>query len=44
VTKPFFSEGDENTWFDIAVKEFDANVKANYTLLQALNDDDIYSH
>jgi len=34
---------DEDTWFNIATKEFDANAKAYYTLLQALNDDDIAS-
>ena len=39
VTKLFmFPEGNENTWSDITIKEFDANAK---TLLQALNDDDI---
>ena len=31
--------GDENTWKNIATKEFDANVKTHYALLQALNDD-----
>ena len=42
VTKPFrFSIGDEDTWFDIATKKFDANAKAHYFLLQALNDNDI---
>jgi len=42
VTKPFsIPIGDEDTWSDITTKEFDANVKAHYTLLQALNDDDI---
>jgi len=42
VTKPFmFLEGDEDTWSDIALKEFDANAKAHYALLQVLNDDDI---
>jgi len=42
VTKPFSVPiGDENTWSDIATKEFDANAKAYYALLQALNDDDI---
>jgi len=42
VTKPFsVPTGDENTWSDIATKEFDANAKAHYALLQALNDDDI---
>ena len=33
--------GDEYTWSDIATKEFDANAKTQYALLQALNDDDI---
>ena len=33
--------GDEDTWSDIAIKEFDANAKAHYALLQALNDDDM---
>ena len=42
VTKPFsVSTGDEDTWSDISTKEFDANVKAHYALLQALNDNDI---
>ena len=42
VTKPFsIPIGDEDTWFDIATKEFDANAKAHYTLFQTLNDDDI---
>jgi len=42
VTKPFsISISDENTWSDITTKEFDANAKAHYALLQALNDDDI---
>ena len=34
-----FPEGDEDTWFDIALKEFDAKTKAHYALLQALSDD-----
>ena len=34
-------DGDEDTWSDIATKEFDANIKAHYVLLQTLNDDDI---
>ena len=42
VTKPFIVPiGDENTWSDITTKEFDANAKAHYVFLQALNDDDI---
>ena len=42
VTKPFSASlGDEDTWSDVATKEFDANARAHYVLLQALNDDDI---
>ena len=42
VTKPFSVPiHDEDTWTDIATNEFDANAKAHYGLLQALNDDDI---
>ena len=42
MTKPFSVPlGDEDTWSDIATKEFDANARAHYALLQALNDDDI---
>ena len=42
VTKPFsIPSGDEDTWFDIAINEFDVNAMAHYTLLQALNDDDL---
>jgi len=42
VTKPFSAPlGDEDTWSDIVTKEFDANTRAHYALLQALNDDDI---
>ena len=42
VTKPFsIPSGDEDTWSDIATKEFEANTKEHYALLQALNDDDI---
>ena len=42
VTKPFsVLIGDEDTWSDIVTKEFDANAKAHYVLLQALNDDNI---
>jgi len=42
VTKPFSVPiVDENTWSDIITKEFDANAKAHYALVQALNDDDI---
>jgi len=42
VTKPFSVPiGDEDTWFDIATKEFDANTKTHYALLKALDDDNI---
>jgi len=42
VTKPFsVPVGDEDTWSNITTKEFDANAKAHYALIQALNDDDI---
>ena len=42
MTKPFsVPVGDEDTWSDIATKEFDVNAKAHFVLLQALNDDDI---
>ena len=42
VTKPFSAPtGDEDTWSDIDTKEFDANARSHYALLQALNDDDI---
>ena len=34
VTKPFSVPiDDEDTWSDIAIKEFDANAKAHYVLL-----------
>jgi len=32
-------DGDEDTWFEIVTKKF--NAKAHYALLQALNDDNI---
>ena len=42
VIKPFsVLIGDEDTWSDITTKEFDANAKAQYALLQTSNDDDI---
>jgi len=42
VTKPFsVTDGDEDTWSDIIIKEFDANAKARYALLQILNNNDI---
>ena len=40
VTKPFsVPDGDEDIWSEIANKEFDANAKVHYVLLQTLNDD-----
>jgi len=42
ITKPFvIPSDDEDTWSDITIKEFKANAKSHYALLQALNDDDI---
>jgi len=42
VTKLFsIPIGDEDTWSDIATKEFDANDKVHYALIYVLNDDDI---
>ena len=42
-TKPFVHpDGDDDTWSEITVKEFEAEVKVHYALLQALNDDDIF--
>jgi len=42
VTKTFNTpDGDEDIWSEIATKEFDANAKAHYVLLQTLNDDNI---
>jgi len=42
VTKLFsIPVGDKDIWSDIATKKFDANAKAHYALLQALNDNDI---
>ena len=42
VTKSFsVPESDDDTWYEIATKEFDANAKAHYALLQVLTDDDI---
>ena len=42
VTRPFsILVSEKDTWSDIATKEFDDNAKAHYTLLQALNDDNI---
>jgi len=39
VTKLFrLPVGNEDIWFDIAIKEFDVNTKVYYALLQALNE------
>jgi len=39
VTKPFsVPDGDEDTWSNVATKEFDVNARVYYALLQALND------
>ena len=43
VTKPCsVPDGHEDTWSDIATKELNANAKGHNTLLQILNDDDIF--
>jgi len=34
-------DGDENTWSETTRKEHEANIKAKYALIQALNDDDL---
>ena len=46
VTKAIIKEfvephGDEDTWFKATAKNYEANVKAQYALTQALNDDDL---
>jgi len=42
MTKTFYvSNGVEDTWSEIVTKEFDANAKVHYSLLQAFNDGDI---
>ena len=42
VTKPFSAPtGDEDTWSDIATKEYEANAKAQNALFLALNEDDL---
>ena len=41
ITKPFvIPSDDKDTWSDITIKVFGANVRAHYALLQALNDND----
>ena len=43
ITKDFVEPafGDNDTWSDSTIKEYEANVKASYTLMQELNDDDL---
>ena len=42
IIKPFVCpKGDEDTWSEITIMEYDANFKPHYALLQAFNDDDI---
>ena len=42
ISKPFICpESNEDTWSDTTTKEYDANSKAHYALIQVLNDDDI---
>ena len=42
ISKLFFCpDGDEDSCSEITVKEYDANSKAHYALLQVLNDDNI---
>ena len=42
LTKKFVKPHDDgNTWSKITAKDYEANAKAQYTLMQALNDDDL---
>ena len=42
ISKPFVCpESDEISWSEISLKEYNANSKGHYALLQALSDDDI---
>ena len=43
ITKDFVERafGDNDTWSDSTIKEYEANVKASYTLMQELHDDDL---
>ena len=39
ITKEFVKpHGDEATWYETTAKEYEANVKAQYALTQALNE------
>ena len=33
--------GDEDTWSEATAKDYEANVKVQYALIQVLNDDDL---
>ena len=42
ITKEFVEfHGNEDTWSEATVKDYEANAKAQYALTQALNDDDL---
>ena len=43
ITKEFveLAFGDNDTWSDSTIKEYEANAKASYALMQAINDDDL---
>jgi len=42
LTKKFVKPHDDgDTWFKITAKHYEANAKAQYALIQALNDDDL---
>ena len=41
ITKEFVEPyDDENIWSEATAKDYEANIKAQYALTQALNDDD----
>ena len=43
ISKPFVCpNGNEDSWSEITVKEYNANSKDQYALLQDLNDDDVF--
>jgi len=42
ISKSFVcSEGDEDSWLEITIKQYNTNSKAHYALLQSMNDDDV---
>ena len=42
ITKEFIDpHNDEDTWSEAIAKDYESNVKAQYALTQALNDDDL---